>query len=77
MFLALQQWLCASVFAQSADANTQNNPARASASESITLAQASGKKLQDVVVTANRSGSSDLDHAAATVSVITSEEIEE
>ena len=77
MFLALQQWLCASAFAQSADANTQNNPARASASESITLAQASGKKLQDVVVTANRSGSSDLDHAAATVSVITSEEIEE
>lgn len=77
MFLALQQWLCASAFAQSADANTQNDPARASASESITLAQASGKKLQDVVVTANRSGSSDLDHAAATVSVITSEEIEE
>jgi hemoglobin/transferrin/lactoferrin receptor protein len=76
VFLALQSWLCASTL-RNRPIPIPASPARASASESITLAQASGKKLQDVVVTANRSGSSDLDHAAATVSVITSEEIEE
>lgn len=69
--MALQQWLCAGAFAQSSDRqSSQPDP-------SIILAQAGGKKLQDVVVTASRSGSTDLDHAAATVSVITSEQMED
>lgn len=70
MLLALQQWLCAGAFAQSADQQSSQSE------QSITLAQAGGKTLQDVVVTANRSGSTDLDHAAATVSVISAEEME-
>jgi len=70
VFLALQQWLCASAFAQAAAEQSTNQPANQSA-------KPAGKKLQDVVVTANRSGSTDLDHAAATVSVITAEEMEE
>ncbi|MGB9984757.1 TonB-dependent hemoglobin/transferrin/lactoferrin family receptor [Herbaspirillum sp. AP02] len=70
MLLALQQWLCAGAFAQSADQQSSQS------GQSITLAQAGGKTLQDVVVTANRSGSTDLDHAAATVSVISAEEME-
>nr|WP_231395277.1 TonB-dependent hemoglobin/transferrin/lactoferrin family receptor [Herbaspirillum sp. AP02] len=68
--MALQQWLCAGAFAQSADQQSSQS------GQSITLAQAGGKTLQDVVVTANRSGSTDLDHAAATVSVISAEEME-
>ncbi|MCP1575479.1 hemoglobin/transferrin/lactoferrin receptor protein [Herbaspirillum rubrisubalbicans] len=64
MLMALQQWLCAGAFAQSADVNSSS-------------AKLSVRKLQDVVVTANRAGSTDLDHAAATVSVITSQEMEE
>ncbi|MBP0599085.1 TonB-dependent hemoglobin/transferrin/lactoferrin family receptor [Herbaspirillum sp. LeCh32-8] len=73
MLLALQQWPCANAFAQTA--NDSINLAQASDSE--TSKATAGKRLQDVVVTANRSGSTDLDHAAATVSVITSEDIEE
>ncbi|WP_443115933.1 TonB-dependent hemoglobin/transferrin/lactoferrin family receptor [Herbaspirillum seropedicae] len=74
MFLALQQWLCVSAHAQ---ADQPQSVQSRSSDPSIVLAQASGKTLQDVVVTANRSGSSDSDHAAATVSVISSEEIEQ
>lgn len=74
VFLALQQWLCASAFAQAADDQSTNTSSDQSANQT---SKSASKKLQDVVVTANRAGSTDLDHAAATVSVITAEQMEE
>lgn len=66
--------------AQAAESGPAAAPASSSTStnaNATTATRPSGRPLQQVVVTANRSGSTDLDHAAATVSVITAEEMEE
>ncbi|NUU04598.1 TonB-dependent hemoglobin/transferrin/lactoferrin family receptor [Herbaspirillum robiniae] len=75
MLLALQQWPCANAFAQMVDESI--NLTQVADTGGRSAAKSDGKRLQDVLVTANRSGSTDLDHAAATVSVITAEDIEE